>query len=86
MITKDKLFRLAAFCDPPLITRHLKWEWFLIKLPIGFSTSSFTNIWQLSGVPDKLPLSRKETAKRRGDGLRRAEKICCNCNRLERER
>jgi hypothetical protein len=55
MITKDKLFRLAAFCDPPLITRHLKWEWFLIKLPIGFSTSSFTNIWQLSGVPDKLP-------------------------------
>jgi hypothetical protein len=38
---------------------YLKWEWFLIKLPIGFSTSSFTNIWQLSGVPDKLPLRKR---------------------------
>jgi len=39
----------------------LKWEWFLIKLSIGFSTSSLRvrNIWQLSGVPDKLPFRKK---------------------------
>lgn len=34
---------------------YCKWERFLIKLLIGFSTSSFVDIWKFSEVSSKLP-------------------------------